>query len=535
LTVRRFSLKGLSRRDFLKAVGYGTIASSVLPGLSFSNQSIDKSEIFHVTNIPVSVFTESNHHVGVDALINLMGENGSKFYKSNLSGLICGPEGFINKDDVVVIKVNGQWKYRGSSNSDVLRGIIQSILEHPDGFAGEIIVVENGQSQGSLDGRGLGWGSYQNIDVHANAEDESHSFNYVVQEVFRGKSVSSLLMDSMRKNYVSDDDHTNNGYRKIGNVSYPCFTTRNGNRVELAKGIWKDGAYHDNLKLINLPVLKTHHGSGITASLKHTYGILTTDYQPINYHYSDIGKAVGSMFAALPPTLNIIDAIWISPYALSGYPESATRRVNHLAASFDPVALDFYSGKYIMYPVSNDANHHPEMTDQYTDSNLSTCLKDAADIINGNGGVWGKLVTNLESNMTPFEFATQIQAQINLNKIELVPGDELKLSYRITNPRVARAVDFYLAIKIGLNYYFYPDWTTALKASPMTLPGNSNPAFTDIITLPITSGTPSGEYMFAAAVAESETTNIFGFIDYKSFRINSGAIAQSRILESLRG
>ena len=52
-----------------------------------------------------------------------------------------GKDGLIDKEDVVLIKVNAQWKYRGCANSDVIRGLIARILEHPDGFDGEIVLA----------------------------------------------------------------------------------------------------------------------------------------------------------------------------------------------------------------------------------------------------------------------------------------------------------------------------------------------------------------------------------------------------------
>ena len=50
----------------------------------------------------------------------------------------------LRAGDVVLLKVNAQWKYRGCTNSDVVRGLVQRILEHPDGFAGEVVIA-NGQ------------------------------------------------------------------------------------------------------------------------------------------------------------------------------------------------------------------------------------------------------------------------------------------------------------------------------------------------------------------------------------------------------
>jgi len=41
----------------------------------------------------------------------------------------------IEPDDVVLIKVNAQWKYRGCTNSDLIPGLIRAILDQPDGFS----------------------------------------------------------------------------------------------------------------------------------------------------------------------------------------------------------------------------------------------------------------------------------------------------------------------------------------------------------------------------------------------------------------
>ena len=51
-------------------------------------------------------------------------------------------------------------------------------------------------------------------------------------------------------------------------------------------------AYQQNLKLINVPVLKHHDrgGSEITAALKHFYGLVTmSDGQSPSRHYSGPG------------------------------------------------------------------------------------------------------------------------------------------------------------------------------------------------------------------------------------------------------
>jgi len=45
-----------------------------------------------------------------------------------------GPDGIIAANDVVVIKINYQWDQRGGTNTDLLRGLIRSLIDHPDGF-----------------------------------------------------------------------------------------------------------------------------------------------------------------------------------------------------------------------------------------------------------------------------------------------------------------------------------------------------------------------------------------------------------------
>ena len=73
--------------------------------------------------------------------------NGTKFYKSARQDALSGPSGLIATNDVVVLKVNAQWKCRGCTNTDMLRGLIHRILGHPDGFKGEVVIFENGQGR----------------------------------------------------------------------------------------------------------------------------------------------------------------------------------------------------------------------------------------------------------------------------------------------------------------------------------------------------------------------------------------------------
>jgi Domain of unknown function (DUF362) len=398
-----------NRRTFIKALAAGLSGLLAGPFKSLLHgAALAKSPLYWVEQVPDYPFTDPrypNRHVGVECLLDLMGQKGDKFYRSASVTTLSGPDGLISADDVVLIKINAQWKYRGATNSDVVRGLIQRILDHPDGFVGEVVLFENGQGRGSLN---CDTSSSYNGDtsVHANALDESHSFTYLVQTVFNDPRVSAKLLDPVRNIFLSGTDHTADGFRTVENISYPCFTTDGGHRVELREGLWTGSGYSQKLKLINVPVLKTHGGCEVTASLKHFYGVLSmSDGHTGIRHYSRLGKTCGKMAVSVrTPVLNIIDAIWVSHLALKGYPASATFQARQLLASQDPVAADYWAAKYILYPIDHNPRHRPSATA------VRTWLIQALDIINRRGGLYdpaagirvGK-VTKSEASMSAYK------------------------------------------------------------------------------------------------------------------------------------
>ena len=404
--------RSVSRRTFCKTVA-GGLCLPLLGPLSRLVSAADSdppSSLFWVKNIPLQPFLHEgggNYHAGVEWLLALMGGHGLKFYRSSEETALGGPDGMIQPDDVVLIKVNAQWKYRGCTNSDVVRGLIQRILDHPDGFTGEVVIIENGQGRGSLNCDTKAY--YSDSLVHANANDERQSFLYLVDTIFRDVRVSSYLLDPISSNFISPDDHRSDGYRRYEDVSYPCFTTAGGKRIEMREGVWQGDGYSQNLKLINVPVLKHHDsgGSEITASLKHLYGILSmSDGQSPYRHYSGLGRTCGKMMVSIrTPVLNIIDAIWVSHLQLTGYPASATYRANMLLACQDPVALDYWAAKYIMYPIDFNIRHRPDYP------GIDHWLSDAEQIINERGGLHNPeagilpgLVTKSEARMQTFTY-----------------------------------------------------------------------------------------------------------------------------------
>jgi hypothetical protein len=106
-------------------------------------------------------------------------------------------------------------------------------------------------------------------------------------------------------------------------------------------------------------------------------------------HYEDLGIHCGEMIGKVrAPVLNILDCIWVSQASLAGYPAGTTTRLNQILASVDPVAMDYWATKHILYPIDKNEEHHPEKFKV-----LRRHLMQARDVINTQGGINGRVVT----------------------------------------------------------------------------------------------------------------------------------------------
>jgi uncharacterized protein (DUF362 family) len=301
---------------------------------------------------------------GIKILIDLMGKEGLFFYNSNLKEKNCGSNGLIKSDDVVLIKVNSQWDERGGTNTDLVKELIQIVVNHPEGFKGEIIVADNGQAQYGSTGQG-GSLDYKNN----NALDKTQSIEKVVDNFKKEYKISTYLWDKITTNVVSEYHNKDNedGYvvnTKVNTstdciVSYPKFTTEFGTQVSFKFGIWKPEKedYMDKLRIINVPVLKTHMIFGVTASVKHYMGVPSDKLtRNLGYRIHDkVGTgAMGTMMVETRyPDLNVLDAIWINAKLGAGPRAKYNKAVetNIIVASTDPIALDYWASKEILCKV----------------------------------------------------------------------------------------------------------------------------------------------------------------------------------------
>lgn len=335
------------------------------------------ASLYVVTDVPMPL---PDRHPGVDDLVACMADGGLDLYRSTTTGPATGPNGIIGVNDVVLVKVNQQWAQCGGTNTDVLRGVIRRIVEHPDGFTGEIVVVENTQNYGTLD-----W-------PYSNAEDTGQSVMDVVADFqIEGWPVGAFLWDTIRASSVAEyaDGDLADGYvvstaldpESQIRVSYPKFRTPGGRYVSLARGVWDTtaGAYDDDrLTFISMPVLKCHSIYGVTAAVKHHMGSMTTALST-GAHAGVARGGCGSFLAEVRmPDLNVLDCINILARPGSGpycaY-EQATR-VNRLVAGVDPVALDMWAVTNILVPtmISNGFPSYPAQDPSDPGSTFRTYL-----------------------------------------------------------------------------------------------------------------------------------------------------------------
>jgi hypothetical protein len=333
-----------------------------------------RAELFHVATCPQD--PTGDRFLGLDNLLAMMGTAGLKFYQSATESPVSGPDGIIATDDVIVIKINYQWDQRGGTNTDLLRGLIRRIVDHPDLFAGEVVVCENAQfnsvqgfdrTQNNAQDHGL-----SPHDVVVAFQNEGHNVSHYDWTSVRYSSVSEYAEGDMADGYVVYDYDS----QLHGRISYPKFRSDASTLISLKYGIWSpfNGTYdREHLKFINVPVLKSHHATyGATVSVKHYMGVVTRELNTNSHgaiHYGILGALLGEIQLA---DLNIVDAIWINanPYDGPWTTYAGATRRDEMIASRDPVAVDIWAVKNILIPAFMDDGYSPPWPSPSADPDL---------------------------------------------------------------------------------------------------------------------------------------------------------------------
>ena len=210
--------------------------------------------------------------------------------------LLGGIGKMIGDRDVVVIKPNVQWWNQGAPNLLSLKTLVDSIMERPGGFQGEVVVAENCH-RGKTPWTSAGWSTpfVRNADIPGT---ESYTQLAAGLKKRYGKKYSTIHwidVDAGGKRvfgpgegdgYVYCDGtgkvpllECRNGLSgrdfRATIMTYPVFTTDQGTVVDLKNGIWEKGTYTGRpLRFINLAALN-HHSSycGVTSLVKNYLGV----------------------------------------------------------------------------------------------------------------------------------------------------------------------------------------------------------------------------------------------------------------------
>ena len=322
------------------------------------------SDIFYVQN---ATGPEGNMDASVNALIDIMATQGLHFYDSTST-----PDGLIGNEDVIIIKMNGQWEYRGGTNTDLIKSVINAIHAHPDGFTGEVVIADNGQGEGNLD------------RLNPNSYHRNQSAQDVAEFFTPEWSVSTILWDNLHGSTVDDYDSGDfgDGYVRSSTlntetnlyVSYPKFMSpATGAYISFKNGIWWNGTgFNSNqLKIINMPVLKTHDLLAVTGSVKNYMGvpqgfIVESVHPQIPHeHFSVSQGGMGTLIAETrAPALNIMDMVWVNAHPVESSMDRGpwsrywtARATDIIGASVDPVALDYWSAKNVLIPTAQYMNY----------------------------------------------------------------------------------------------------------------------------------------------------------------------------------
>ncbi len=332
-----------------------------------------------------------------------------------LLDMLGGIEHLVGPEDIVVLKVNSQWWLQGMTNTDFLWHFIQAILDRPGGFQGEIILADNHQAQTP---NSRGWttqkrnGRWNYNELVADFQSRGYA-NVTKYHWHPAGPNPTPLQFGGSGNAVVTHPEEGDGYvwpstlyyqSPSGNrtlLSYPIFTSAySGITIDLKHGVYEKGRYTQRpLKFFNISAIN-HHSSyaGVTASVKNLMGVVDMScgypaplpentynthhigatplfkwmarykkelehipgfyrvyLHPEVFRFRYTGGVLGTWIREIRrPDLNIITAIRVG-WGSRTDPQKAGHP-NVLTASTDPVALDYWTAKHVLLPVTQHAN-----------------------------------------------------------------------------------------------------------------------------------------------------------------------------------
>jgi hypothetical protein len=359
-------MSSISRRRFI--AGLATVTTASLVGARRQDQG------------PTAHAQESQHHVYV-------ARNGTPV--TNVQRVVAmagGIEQFVDYDDVVVLKPNGQWPRQGYTHTECLKALIDVILDRPGGFGGEVIIAEHVHRSPST---ALSGSYCWNISAGANRQNNWPDMSYFeLVADYHAKGYPNVTADPLYDSTESSDwivvtgpgdvpagkqgwvrtTYTAAANGRTVRLSHPILcSSYSAKLVDLKHGVWDAGAYNgQQVKLIFLPTLNNHGSynwedyAGPTSAVKCHLGIVefagaggTYTLHSVGYGsgYPDaVGESVGHLITEI-----LSPAFYLTCAEYTGYrsrTDSTAAHTRTVGLCADPVTLDYWMCKYVMYPAA---------------------------------------------------------------------------------------------------------------------------------------------------------------------------------------
>jgi len=365
----------LTRRQFLEQLGALAAAPALGKWLQQANwQANPASQTFDVY-----VARSGTPAANVGRVLSLAG----------------GIQRFVDFGDAVVLKPNGQWPNQGYTHTGCLKALIDSILNRPGGFGGEIIIAENIHRDPteamkdyycwnmSAGNRLNNWPDMNYLQLVADYHSRG-ILNVTATPLYDSgqgnwqKVSGPAALDATHQGWV----HTNYTVAKNSRtveLSYPIIRSSYSNKmIDLKNGVWQGGAYTgQKVKIILLPTLN-NHGYGVnsedyagpTSALKCHIGFVDfgslSNYSLHGVGYDDpvdaqaMGEAVGQLVTQV-----IQPAFYLTCAEYTGYisrTDSTAAHTKTVGLCTDPVSLDYWMCKHVLYPCASQAFMNPDNT-----------------------------------------------------------------------------------------------------------------------------------------------------------------------------
>ena len=442
LVVGVVSNVGMFSTDFVPALN---LAPVVLDLQSQASDIATASNLFIVEHASGS---QGNMDAAISELFSSMQMGGVSFFKTTGTS-----SGLFGANDVIIIKVNGVGPQRAGTNTDLAKSLVKAIVAHPDGFTGEVVIADNGQDTGGIN------------MAESNAYDHSQSMTDVAAMfptykvsayswyTLRSSSVAEYSSGNLQSGYVVN--YTSNAVTGV-KVSYPKFQTAYGTYISFKNGVWNQSALtydSSRLKIINMPLFKSHYDYGATSCVKNYMGVGS---QTLTSMHNSVGNGgMGTMMVETRfPTLNILDGIWINanPFQPGGSSPTpgpcgpyttydVASYTDLICASVDPVALEYWFAKHVAMPTavqrgytyisSIDPDYEP--ITQNLDQSYHHYLTASMNQIKNSG--WQATMLESEMNVYVNELNSGCHLMLNVdpNLATYAKGESLTLGVMVLN------------------------------------------------------------------------------------------------------